>query len=63
MDSALLIASLMVAAAIAYVGFQLKNANRIAVIRLEFDRWNAPWTEERRQEFSDHVASVLKQSR
>jgi len=63
MGLALLLVGVMVAGALAYVGSQFKNANRIAAIRLEFDRWNAPWSEERRKEFEDHVSSVMKQTK
>ncbi|WP_155696997.1 hypothetical protein [Burkholderia stagnalis] len=63
MELTLLVVGVMVAGALAYLGFELKNANRIAMIRLEFDRWNAPWSEERKKEFADYVSSVLKQTR
>ncbi|WP_157644023.1 hypothetical protein [Burkholderia ubonensis] len=60
MEVAILLAGVTVAGAVAYLGFQVKNANVIAAIRLEFDAWNAPWSEERRKEFDEHVSSVLK---
>lgn len=63
MEVIALLVGVPAASSLAYVAFQLKNANRMPAIRLEFDCWNAPWTAERRREIEDHVSVVLKQVR
>lgn len=59
MEVILLIVGVLIAAALAYVGFQIKNANKIAAVQVEFQKWNAAWTDERRRQFDAHISAAL----